>query len=250
MTPKTAVVMLLCASISGLLPDPIHAQSLPGPAEQPPKGTPVRAVEKSYSDSFDRVWNTLIQVLTQDRLAENPLGKMSADKNAGKITTPTFRYFRIYSAWPVDEKDYRDTYTVTVSSAVKTEENEARAKAAETDAKRAEAKGKTGEEAKTLNEEASKLEAEGAKLAAEAKQKAEQPKEVTVRIERKFEMYDNRKNSWVDADPSAQKVGISAEALFSATEHQLAIGTPPQTDAKPLPRADLVLNPPLLGALG
>ena len=87
---------------------------------QAPKGP----VEKIYALPYEQVWDKVVEVLTEKGLSEHPHGKMSADKENGKITTPTFRYFKIYSAKPVVKQiDYRDTYTIT-----KLEETTAKAK--------------------------------------------------------------------------------------------------------------------------
>lgn len=77
--------------------------------------SPKPVAEKIFSGDFEAVWGKVIEVLTEKGLSEHPHGKMSADKDSGKITTPVFRYFKIFSAKPVKEVDYRDSYTITVS---------------------------------------------------------------------------------------------------------------------------------------
>ncbi|HEY5600004.1 MAG TPA: hypothetical protein VIK48_04875, partial [Candidatus Manganitrophaceae bacterium] len=122
-------------------------------------------------------------------LAVHPHGKMVLDKEAGKITTPTFRYFKIYSAKPVKEIDYRDTYTILVSKAAPS-------------------------------------------AGAEASEKGK-GKMVKIQIQRKFEVYDDAKKSWVDGDPGAEKVGITEEALLNALDKKLvAAAEPPKPAAE------------------
>lgn len=56
--------------------------------------------------------------LQQSRnLFEHPHGNAKLNKAGGKITTPTFRYFKILSAgFPPMERDYRDTYLISLAS--------------------------------------------------------------------------------------------------------------------------------------
>ena len=131
------------------------AQPAPKPSEPPelPKPVAKGPTEKTYPEEFDRVWENVIAVLTERGLSEHPHGKMSASKDSGKITTPVFRYFKIFSAKPVQERQYRDSYTVTVASEAKTKADEAKAKAEEAAGKLEEAKDKPEEEAKVLKEE-------------------------------------------------------------------------------------------------
>lgn len=241
-----------CASQPAAKPAAPAQGELPKPA---PKGP----TEKTYSEEFDRVWDNVVEVVTEKGLSEHPHGKMSASKDAGKITTPVFRYFKISSAKPVQEKDYRDSYTITVASEAKTKEAAAKAKADEAEAKLAEAKGKTeeangksGDEAKTLLEEAKQAESEAKKLgeesaksAEEAKAAAAKPKAVTVKIQRKFEMYDNVKKAWVETEPTIEKVGFTEEALLNAVDAKMAAAPP--AGAKPAAGAgpNLNLTPPI-----
>lgn len=90
-----------------------HAEEAPKPAVPPPAP---RVVEQSYPEDFETVWNKIQEVLKEKSLFEHLHGKSVLDKEKGIITTPTFRYFKIWSAKaPVIERDYRDSYTITVS---------------------------------------------------------------------------------------------------------------------------------------
>jgi hypothetical protein len=232
-----------------------HAQQAPKPA------VPTGPAEKTFPLDFDPVWDRVVEVLTEKGLSEHPHGKMTASKDTGKITTPSFRYFKIFSAKPVVENHYRDTYTITVSQeaavkekAAKSKEGEAQFSADEAKTKAEEAKTKTGDEAKTLLEEAKtaaedakKAEAEAKKLFEEAKVAASKPKATKVVIERKFEIHEDVKRAWIDADPNKDKVGFTADFLMKAIEGKLAGAKPGEavkldTIAKP----NLNLTPPVI----
>jgi hypothetical protein len=199
-----------------------------------------RAAEKTFPLDFDPVWNTVLEVLTEKGLSEHPHGKMTESKETGKITTPSFRYFKIFSAKPVVENHYRDTYTITVSQeaavkakAAKSKSEEAKFSADEAKTKTEEAKGKTGAEAKTLLEEAKtaaedakKAEAEAQKLSEESKVAATKSKATKVQVQRKFEIYDEVKKAWIDADPNKDKVGFTDTFLLNIVEEKLAAAKP------------------------
>ncbi len=219
----------------------VHAQDAPKPAAKGPS-------EKTYSQPYDQIWDKLVEVLTEKGLSDHPHGKMSADKNTGKITTPSFRYFKIFSAKPVKESHYRDTYTITVLEEASAKAREAKKKAEEAKflfdeakTKAEEAKGKSGDEAKTLLEEAKQSEKDGKesadaakKLEEEAKVLAGKPRVVKVKIERKFEIHDDVKRAWVDADPNTEKTGIPGDVLISALDAKLTpTATAGAADAKP-----------------
>lgn len=214
----------------------VHAQdAAKGPAE------------KVYSLSYDQVWDKIVETLTEKGLSDHPDGKMAANKDTGKITTPTFRYFKIFSAKPVVESHYRDTYTITITEAASFKAKEAKKKAEEAEfflgeakTKREEAKEKSGDEAKTLLEEAKESEKDGKeaaeaakKLEEEAKVLASKPRVVKVLVERKFEIHDDTKRAWVDADPNKEKTGLSADALLSAFDAKLTTASTAAADAKP-----------------
>ncbi|MGB3941896.1 MAG: hypothetical protein WBK96_10435 [Candidatus Manganitrophaceae bacterium] len=206
-------------------------------AKQSPKGPP----ERVYPMEYDRVWDKVVEALTEKGLADHPHGKMSADKTNGKIITPTFRYFKIASAKPVNEKHYRDTYTVNVIEEASFKAREAKAKADQAQAMREEAKtkteeakGKSGEEAKALLDEAQEAEKEAKTLAEtakkteeEAKALAAKPRVVKVQIQRKFELHDDAKRVWADADPNAEKIGIPEETILSALDAKLTAAPAP-----------------------
>lgn len=232
-----------------------------GRAQNAPKAPPMGPAEKSFPLDFDPVWDKVVEVLTEKGLSEHPHGKMTASKDSGKITTPAFRYFKIFSAKPVVENHYRDSYIITVSQEAAVKEREAKAKegeakfsADEAKTKAEEAKTKTGdeakallEEAKTAAEDAKKAEAEAKKLFEEAKAAAAKPKATKIKIERKFEIHDDTKRAWVDADPNKDKVGMSAEFLLNAVEAKLASAVPGESvKLDSLVKPNLSLTPPVI----
>lgn len=207
---KTSFLSLMM-TVSLIFVQAVYAQAPKGP------------VEKIYPLPYEQVWDKLVEVLTEKGLSEHPHGKMSADKDSGKITTPTFRYFKIFSAKPVvKEIDYRDTYTITVLEESAAKAREAKAKAEEAKAKAEEAKTLTGAEAKEAEAEAKTISEAARKAEQEAKALAGKPKVVKVQIQRKFEVHDDTKRAWVDGDPNVEKLGISEEVLFSALDGKLA----------------------------
>jgi|GEM_PF-1963359 len=65
---------------------------------------------------YAAVLEQVVGTLQEKGLIDHPHGKAMIDKEKGKITTPTYRYFRITSArLPLTESDYRDSYEVTLS---------------------------------------------------------------------------------------------------------------------------------------
>jgi hypothetical protein len=156
---------------------------------QPPERT-----EATYRADFDLVWDNVVETLIEMGLSEHPHGKMSVNRKSGKITTPVFRYFKIASAKPVQEKDYQDSYTITVET------------------KRKWNKGNT--------------------------------KKVKVKIQRKFEIYDNVKKGWTEADPTAEKVGFTEEALLDALDSKMATTASAGADRDAIP-PNLIQTPPL-----
>lgn len=244
MRKKINIFLWFMVFVYSLSTQIVHAQDAPKPAAKGPS-------ERVYALPFDQVWDKVVEVLTEKGLSEHPHGKMSADKESGKITTPVFRYFKIFSAKPVvKELDFRDTYTITVSEAASAKAKEAKKKSEEAKflldeakTKAEEAKGKSGDEAKTLLEEAKQSEKDGKesgenakKLEEEAKVLATKPRVVKVLVQRKFEIHDDTKRQWVETDPntSAEKVGITEEVILSAIDGKLTpAAAGGATDAKP-----------------
>jgi hypothetical protein len=232
-----------------------------GHAQDAAKPVPKGPAEKTFPLDFDPVWDKVLEVLTEKGLSEHPHGKMTVSKDTGKVTTPTFRYFKIFSAKPVVENHYRDNYIVTVSQeaavkekAAKSKSDEAKFLADQAKEKTEEAKGKSGEEAKALldeaktsAEDAKKAEAEAKKFSEEAKVAATKPKATKVSVQRKFEIHDDTKRLWIDADPEKEKVGFTADLLLNAIEAKLASAAPGENvKLDSLAKPNLNLTPPVI----
>ena len=66
---------------------------------------------KTFESDFSLVWDSVLETLKK-----NDFTLAKSDKESGKITTKTKRYFRIFSAnFPPVERDYRDTYEIFLS---------------------------------------------------------------------------------------------------------------------------------------
>ena len=69
--------------------------------------------EGTFTGEQAVVWEKLLQVLK-----DYDLSVATSDKSTGTLTTVPKRYFKILSAkFPPVERDYRDTYTINVTSA-------------------------------------------------------------------------------------------------------------------------------------
>ena len=65
---------------------------------------------KVYQAELPLIWDKVLETLKK-----NDIPIKSSDKDGGKITTHTKRYFRILSAnFPPVQKDYRDTYVLSL----------------------------------------------------------------------------------------------------------------------------------------
>lgn len=180
------------------------------PAQQAPRAPSLP--ERVYDAEYDFVFDAVVDVLKEKNLADHPHGKLSAKKETGKITTQTFRYFKIFSAsFPVKEIDYRDSYTiqlVRISSS------------------QSETKPDTPSNPGVTPT---------APAAAPPPPPEKVPTGVKVTIQRKFEIFDPEKKptqDWVAGDPAAEGVGITEEDLFAALEARLAKGPAPQGESK------------------
>lgn len=89
------------------------AQEVHPKSTEKPISTVTLIPEGSFTGDQAVVWEKLLQVLK-----DHDLSIASSDKSAGTLTTVPRRYFKILSArFPPVERDYRDTYTINVTSA-------------------------------------------------------------------------------------------------------------------------------------
>lgn len=100
------MALLLLSAGQGLTQE---APSKPGDAPVSPS---VTIPEANFPGNLDTVWEKLLEVLKNHEI---PIA--SADKATGTLNTATTRYFKITSAkFPPVQADYRDTYTIQVTS--------------------------------------------------------------------------------------------------------------------------------------
>lgn len=216
------------------------------PQAPPPPPAPVFP-ERSYEIPYDILWDKIIDVLKGKRLYNHPHGKAIEDKENGKITTPTFRYFSIIQASkPVIELDYRDQYIIMVIKPPEPKKEEPKAEPAK-DAKAEpvaepakDAKGEAAPASPATTDKKTEAPAEKSDKPAveKAPPKPEPPKGppiIRVQIERKFEKHNglpNPQGGWTAANPKQENnIGISEEDLFK--ELDLLVASLP----KPAPAA-------------
>ena len=209
-------------------------------AVPPPPPAPVYP-ERSYgiSDiSYDTLWDKIVDALKEKRLYIHPHGKTSEDKENGKLTTPTFRYFLIIQASkPVIEMDYSDQYIITVVKPPEPKKEEPKAEPAK-DAKAGAAP--AAEQASKDKKAVAPAEKKDEPAIEKAPPEPEAPKGPPVnkvQIQRKFLKHNglpNPQGAWVEADPKAENnIGISEEDLFKALDTLVA--SAPKPTAAPAP---------------
>jgi hypothetical protein len=102
-THRILIILLLLSFFQAS----VGAQEAKKENEQPPLPS------KTFTADFNLVWDKVVETLKAN---DFPLA--SSDKDSGKMTTVTKKYFRILSAnFPPIEKDYRDTYVIQLSKA-------------------------------------------------------------------------------------------------------------------------------------
>ena len=188
-------------------------------APPPPPPAPVYP-ERSYDAPYDSLWDKIMETLKEKRLYIHAHGKAAEDKENGKITTPTFRYFSIIQASnPVIELDYSDQYIIFVIKPPEPKKEEP--KVAEPAKK--DAKGDTA--AKNPAAADKKAEAPAEKPAEAAPVEPQAPKGpplIKVQIQRKFLKHNglpNPKGAWEETDPKKENnIGISEEDLFKTLD--------------------------------
>lgn len=214
------------------------AQEQPKKEEAPPPPPAPVFPERSYELPYDLLWDKIIDVLKEKRLYNHPHGKAMEDKENGKITTPTFRYFSIIQAAnPVIELDYTDQYIIMVIKPPEPKKEEPKAepaKEAKEEAKADPAKEAKGEAAPanpatTEKKAEAPTEKPGQPAAEKAPPQPEPPKGppiMKVQIQRKFLKHNglpNPQGAWAAADPKQENnIGISEEDLFKELDLLIA----------------------------
>lgn len=191
-------------------------------APPPPPPAPVYP-ERSYDASYDSLWDKIMETLKEKSLYVHAHGKAAEDKENGKITTPTFRYFSIIQAAnPVIELDYSDQYIIFVIKPPEPKKEEPKAAEPAKDAK-----GNTA--AKNPVAADKKAVASAEKPAEVTPVEPEAPKGpplIKVQIQRKFLKHNglpNPKGAWEETDPKKENnIGVSEEDLFKTLDNLVA----------------------------
>ena len=72
--------------------------------------------EQLFDANYDRVWDATLAVITENGFSVHPHKKWKLKKKKGRIKTPEWRYFKIWSAQPVVSKQYKDSYKIKVKA--------------------------------------------------------------------------------------------------------------------------------------
>jgi len=222
---KNGTVFLFLISTVFLLNHPLlaaDASELAGKLE----------LKRTFTQSYDRVWDATVAVFKEKGLAKHPhKKKLSAKKKKGKIKTHKFRYFKIWNARPVVSKQYRDSYKVKIKKVAVEKPKPAEAEAPkEGQGKTSDVVLKPGDTAADPSQPASEM------------PPVETETVVTVEIKRKFEIHNDEKREWEPGDPIANPVGYTAEYLMNEIEVKLASTGTPSEKVEPI---NLITTPPL-----
>ncbi|MFQ5597728.1 MAG: hypothetical protein ACE5GK_06720 [Nitrospiria bacterium] len=190
-------------------------------------------IVKEFSEDYDRIWEATVAVFKEKGLGVHPHGKMKARKKKGKIKTPTFRYFKIWSAKPVVEKQYRDSYRVKIKK-FEIEKPKPAGDAAAADAAPAKEEAAAGD--------ATLKPGDTAETPPEAPP-VEMITKVKMELKRKFEIHNDETRAWDKGDPNEHQVGYTLEYLLAAIEAKLAN---PGAASEKVTHANLNITPPVI----
>ncbi|MFQ5587881.1 MAG: hypothetical protein ACE5F7_03485 [Nitrospiria bacterium] len=205
--------------------------------------------EKLFDQEYDRVWDATISVIKERGFSAHPHKKWKIKKAKGRIKTPEWRYFKIWSAKPVIEKQYKDSYKIRLKK-IEIEVPQPEGAKADTAAPAADGTAKTADAAPPATEAAAKP-ADAAAGTAPA-DSAAAPAEATpapvptitkvkISIKRKFLVHNDETRKWDKGDPNKEMAGYSVEDLFKAIEEKLANPSPQAGETK---QANLNIAPP------
>lgn len=191
--------------------------------------------EKLFSEEYGRVYDATLAVVTEKGFSVHPHKNMSADKEKGRIKTSEWRYFKIWSAKPVIEKQYKDSYKLDVTKIqIETPQpSGGTKKEGETPAAPAATPGE--KPAVAPGEKAVEGAAAGAPVPVPTITK------VKVSIKRDFLVHNDETRAWEKGDPAKEKAGYSEEDFFKAIEEKLKEQSPAVDAAK---QANLNITPP------
>jgi len=174
--------------------------------------------EKVFSEDYDRVWDATVAVVTEMGFSKHPHKKMKTKKSKGRIKTPEWRYFKIWSASPVVQKDYKDSYRIKLKKIEIEVPKPAGAADPKVDG--------TPPTAAAAPPAAKPAETAAGEKAPEAASPPPPPPvetitKVKVIIKRKFLVHNDETRKWVKGDPKKEKVGFSVEDIVAAIEAKL-----------------------------
>lgn len=165
------------------------------------------AKKKRFSESYDKVWDATMAVVVEKGLSKHPHGKAKGKKKKGKISTPTYRYFKISSARPVVETQFRDSYILKIKKV-----EIPKPQPVVPDAPKEE-----------KNPAADVTLKPGDSVADPTKPPVvETITKVELSIKRKFEVWNNENRAWEKANPKDHGVGYSEAYLMKAIEAKLS----------------------------
>ncbi|MFQ5780570.1 MAG: hypothetical protein ACE5HN_07250 [Nitrospiria bacterium] len=201
---------------------------------------------KIFTEDYDLVWDATVAVMKEKGLFVHPHKKTKPKKKKGRIDTPKFRYFKIFSAKPpVVEIQYRDSYKIRFKQ-IEEEIPQPKAAAAPP-SKPADPAAKPSDGSAKPAETASKPADESAKgKEGEATPESPPPvqtiKKVRMKFSRKFEIHNDETRKWVTADPSKHDVGYTLEYLMKAIEAKMKSEDPAKVASMP----NLIVTPPVI----
>ncbi len=192
---------------------------------------PVSAAKKKrFDQSYDKVWDAAKAVVDEKGLGKHPHGKAKGKKKKGKIKTPVYRYFKISSARPVVETQYRDSYVIKIKKVEVPVPQPAAAKTPKVEENAA--------ADVTLKPGDTAVDAKKAPVAP----KVETTTKVDLSIKRTFEIWVEATRTWDKANPKEHNVGYSEAYLMKAIEARLS----GKGAGKKVEQANLNINPPIV----
>ncbi len=215
--------------------------------------TVLKEGEQLFSEDYDRVWDATITTITEMGFATHPHKKMKHKKKKGRIKTPEWRYFKIWSAQPVISKQYKDSYKIQLKK-IEIEVPQPAAEKKEEVAPKADAAAKeTSAPDKSAKETAKQAEGmpadkpedgAGTAVAEPAAPPIPTITKVKVSIKRKFLVHNDATRKWDKGDPKKEKVGYTVASILEEIKTRLANNNTSVDQAK-IPNNNI--NPPPIG---
>lgn len=172
--------------------------------------------ERLFDASYDQVWDATLAVITENGFSVHPHKKWKHKKKKGRIKTPEWRYFKIWSAQPVISKQYKDSYKIKVK-AIEIELPQTKQPKEEAVVPKEEAV-IPKEEAVVPKEGENPVEGAIAETKAPA---VPTMTKIKVSIKRKFLVHNDATRKWDKGDPDKEKAGYSVEYLLEEIAKKL-----------------------------